>query len=427
MAQLWDASNPDVREILDKVAEIGWTISTTKSGYRVQAPGGGTAMLHKNPSDHRWVDNTWRDLNRAGYRQARAEYDQASAGRREALREAARTTTQRLLDEAQRKADQRQAEALTLARAAGWLTDTNLLFTPNPGPPRTYTVIITPELAAELDALNVDNQRNISPRRVDLLAEKIDAGTFMHTHQGIAISTEGNMVDGMHRTRAIMQAGKNVTMQVTIGVDPRSFAVIDTGKSRTGGDALRIAGYDHTPKLAAAARLLYTYNVVSDAEANGRPAPSWKTIRLTNADVLEVVESTDGGLQAAVEFDARMKLAGTVGLVPASAAVGAYLIHRVWDPASPPIVRWWEGLLNPYGLGAEDPRAALHRNLVNSQIRRRRRDAYPQLPLLLKVFNYAMTGATLQLASWKEQEGLPVVIEPTANSVGVADRHRAAS
>jgi hypothetical protein len=130
---------------------------------------------------------------------------------------------------------------------------------------------------------------------------------------------------------------------------------------------LRISGRDNTGQLAAAARLLHSYNLISAAEAERTPTPSWRTIRLNNADIMDVVEGTDGALEDAAVFVNRMHLARQTKLVPAAAVVGAYLIHRVWDPLSPPIERFWDGLLNPYGLERDDPRAALHRNLVSSK------------------------------------------------------------
>jgi hypothetical protein len=420
-ATKWNTGNPEVREILEAVAEIGWTIATTKNGFRIQSPRG-SAALHHTPSDYRWKENTWRDLRRIGYQTDRNAFDQATAGRKEALREATRLEAERLITEAQHKADQRQAEAMALARAAGYLTDMNLLFTPHPGPMRTYTVVITPELAVQLDEMNVDNQRNLTPARVDALAQAIIDGKFKHTHQGIAISTEGRMVDGMHRVKAIIQADKPVVMQVAVGVEPDTFTVIDTGKPRRGSDILRIGGYSQAPSsLAAAARLLYAYNVISAAEKAGVTPPSWTTIRLSNADVMEVVESTNGALPEAVAFNAHMRLSTTAKLVPAAAVTGAYLIHQKWDPQSVPVERFWEGLLDPYSLGSDDPRAALHRNLVNSlerRARRARRDAFTQVPLLIKVFNAVMTGRPLTLASWREVEGMPAVIEPTSGSAG---------
>lgn len=424
----WATEKPEVKAILDAVAEIGWTVSTTTSGYRIQAPGGGTAMVHKTNSDHRWVANTWTDLNKAGYKLARAAFDQAAAGRREALRAEARVTSERLLAEAQRKSDQRNKEALARARAAGYLTDLNLLFTPHPGPPITYTVIVTPEVAQQLLDLNVDNQRNLEKARVKRFAGFILNNKWAHTHQGIAISTEGRMMDGMHRAAGIVEADCEVTMQVTIGVDPAAFVVMDTGKSRNGADVLKIAGYDATPALSAAARLLYAYNAIAAAEEEGRPAPSWRSFRLSNSDIMDVVTSTDGGLPEAVEWEARLRVAKTAKLVPATTIVGAYLIHRVWDRTSTSIVRFWQGLMSPYGLDPGDPRIALHRYLVNTLERRGqkgRRDAFPQLPLLLKTFNYTMTGAPLTLASWKEVEGLPVLIQPTTDSVGAVAHQRA--
>lgn len=74
---------------------------------------------------------------------------------------------------------------------------------------------ITPAMASEM--LNKNNgNRNISQAKVQYYARIMREGSWKLTHQGIAISTTGNIIDGQHRLVAIVQYGKPIDFIVTI-------------------------------------------------------------------------------------------------------------------------------------------------------------------------------------------------------------------
>lgn len=94
---------------------------------------------------------------------------------------------------------------------------------------------VTPAMAAEWLNRNISN-RPLRPWWVGQLAAKIERGEWMVTHQGVAFDQSGVLLDGQHRLRAIVQAGKTCEMVVWRGADPMSFAVVDTGVLRTFAD-----------------------------------------------------------------------------------------------------------------------------------------------------------------------------------------------
>lgn len=117
---------------------------------------------------------------------------------------------------------------------------------------------ITP---AEAKWLLQNNNRNrlIKRRLVDLLVRDIKSGDFIVTHQGIAIDNAGNLLDGQHRLTAVAEAGKNVQMYVTRGLDPETMNVVDVGAKRSQADVLAIHGYMNTTALAASAMIYDSY------------------------------------------------------------------------------------------------------------------------------------------------------------------------
>lgn len=101
---------------------------------------------------------------------------------------------------------------------------------------------ITPAMAREMLAHN-DGNRGLSVSKVAFYTRIMRDGSWRLTHQGIAISDTGNVIDGQHRLAAVAGCGRPVRMQVTTlrAVDGRGELnaigqPIDIGKARTISD-----------------------------------------------------------------------------------------------------------------------------------------------------------------------------------------------
>ena len=66
------------------------------------------------------------------------------------------------------------------------------------------------------------------------------AGEWMLTHQGIAFSESGRLLDGQHRLLAGIQADIPVKFVVTQGLDENAFRAIDCGEKRSLSDLSKI-------------------------------------------------------------------------------------------------------------------------------------------------------------------------------------------
>lgn len=98
---------------------------------------------------------------------------------------------------------------------------------------------ITPEVAEEYLKKNGVNRR-LRPGNVKMFKKIILNGEWQLTHQGIAFSANGKLLDGQHRLTAIKESGKSVPVQVTRNV-PRSTAAryeVDRGAKRSIADIL---------------------------------------------------------------------------------------------------------------------------------------------------------------------------------------------
>jgi hypothetical protein len=105
---------------------------------------------------------------------------------------------------------------------------------------KTEIVNITPQMASEMLALNVNN-RPLRRSMVEGLKLSFLRGEYVQTHQGIAFDKDGNVLDGQHRLTAISELRDgSFPMLVTRDVSNDAFRVMDIGAKRTNADALRL-------------------------------------------------------------------------------------------------------------------------------------------------------------------------------------------
>ncbi len=96
--------------------------------------------------------------------------------------------------------------------------------------------VITPAMAiAFLEHTNTGNRR-LRLWWAEALASSIRRGEWITTHQGIAFTKSGRLIDGQHRIKAIALANKSVEISVFKGVPDEAFSVIDVGVKRSTSD-----------------------------------------------------------------------------------------------------------------------------------------------------------------------------------------------
>jgi hypothetical protein len=118
---------------------------------------------------------------------------------------------------------------------------------------------VTPEMAKSWLSVGASFQRNISDRRVREWLNLMNRGEWRLTHQGIAITKEGEVVDGQHRLHAVVRFGKSVEFVVTLNADPSIFDALDRGYTRSPVQILRLSGGEaNARKIACLNTLLWT-------------------------------------------------------------------------------------------------------------------------------------------------------------------------
>lgn len=92
---------------------------------------------------------------------------------------------------------------------------------------------ITPEVATQMLATNIDRNRPISLARVEMYEHDMLSGKWLDNGETIKIDREGRLIDGQHRLRAIERSGVTLWMWVAHGVASNAFETVDVGLTRT--------------------------------------------------------------------------------------------------------------------------------------------------------------------------------------------------
>lgn len=125
--------------------------------------------------------------------------------------------------------------------------------------PTPIIIEITPALAREMLKRNKEHQRCRRVMKVIQFMGDMRAANWLLTGQGLSFDREGYLCDGQHRLLACINAKKPFRTLAVFGCDPKAFARVDTGRSRSPGDILHIAGVPNAVVAAAIIRWIHAY------------------------------------------------------------------------------------------------------------------------------------------------------------------------
>lgn len=124
--------------------------------------------------------------------------------------------------------------------------------------------MVSPAMARTYLETNVNN-RTKRGWWVSGLANMIKRGEWIPTHQGVAFSKSGRLIDGQHRLEAIIESNISVEMLVVTDVREDAYKVLDNGVKRTMADLTGLS--QKTAEVCRVlARLAYGGDTVNSAD-----------------------------------------------------------------------------------------------------------------------------------------------------------------
>lgn len=122
-------------------------------------------------------------------------------------------------------------------------------------------VKLSPEEAKKILKGN-ENNRYLNKHLINKYLRLMNMGRWVLNGETIKLGHESGellLLDGQHRLNSIVLADKPVPVSLAIGLSPSHFKTIDTGRARSAGDILKMAGYKNVHVLSAGIRWLLTY------------------------------------------------------------------------------------------------------------------------------------------------------------------------
>lgn len=249
---------------------------------------------------------------------------------------------------------------------------------------RAQVEMLTPERARQLLRVNGHN-RKISDSRVRRFAHDMANGYWHLNGQGIVLSESGELLDGQHRMLAVILAGVSVPMLVVQGVDTESFRTMDSGEGRKFKDTLAVDRYANPEMLAAAVRLLHSYEIGTPHAISGFLNP-------TNSQLAETVEKHPDLGESCAFIQERIAPKGATArrvLPPATGVVLHYLLRRRDRAVADDFMH---RLLTGIDLSSTSPIYRLRERLLEKRSDFRSLRQRDRAALVIKVWNIVQSG-----------------------------------
>lgn len=160
------------------------------------------------------------------------------------------------------------------------------------------TELIGPDRAKALLSNNSKN-RNVSRVQVDALSRDMTHGLWQDNGETVKVDTDGTLVDGQHRLLAVIKSGATVRMTIAYNVSMTTQLTVDTGRSRSFADHLKLQGEANTNVLAAMTRDVFIYR-------SGK-GPSGRTNLKPTLTELSAVLATNPGLRDSARVGGQVK------------------------------------------------------------------------------------------------------------------------
>lgn len=116
---------------------------------------------------------------------------------------------------------------------------------------------ITPQMAAKYLERNRLPNRHLKESHVAILAREMREHRWQCNGEALIFDVEGNILDGQHRLRAIVQSGVTIDSYIVHGMSPDVMPTLDRGSLRSIGDLLGMRGESNRTQLGAALTWLW--------------------------------------------------------------------------------------------------------------------------------------------------------------------------
>lgn len=256
---------------------------------------------------------------------------------------------------------------------------------------------ITPRIAAQWLAANTNN-RPVRARYVKQLADTIVRGEWQLNGDPIRFSETGALLDGQHRLMAVVQADQPIRSYVARGLKDDCMPTIDINRARTARDLFHWAGHSYSAQLAAAVRLLFSWDQgwLNARQRGGQNAVTHRQLLDAQANY-PGIEDDIGYLHG---------LFAKAGMLPSSIAIALhYRFKQVAGKTEADA--FMERLAKGDMLARTSPIYRLREWIRNARGRKRSVTQSEYVALTIKAWN--SRHGELKILVWRDDEALPSI------------------
>jgi len=146
---------------------------------------------------------------------------------------------------------------------------------------------VTPTLAKAWLERNKRN-RTVNQRRVLFYLDQMQKDQWQFSGDTIRFDWNDDLLDGQHRLLALIQYGEPIEFIIVEGLDPETVVVIDTGKTRSAGDAVSMLGVSYAATMAATVKTIIMFR-------NGRYSDKEAAIKgVSNTEIVGFIKKHQG-------------------------------------------------------------------------------------------------------------------------------------
>ncbi len=232
------------------------------------------------------------------------------------------------------------------------------------------------------DLLDKHNPRNRtwSPKTFSKYVRAIEANDWQFVGDPIRIDVDGNLIDGQHRLRAVVETGATLEFVVIRGLATETQRYMDAGRGRSAADQLKIEGMASAPLAASIATCAMRWE---------RGDILAQYLKFSPFEVVDWTESHLDIVEAAVTTAQRVR--GAIGATP-SLIGGAFIEGLHAAPQTGPA--FFEGLITGAELGPGSPVLAL-RDSISRGKRDRTLYRTTELFYIVKAWNHWRLGKSI--------------------------------
>lgn len=256
---------------------------------------------------------------------------------------------------------------------------------------------ITPQKAREYLELNKVN-RPLNKKQVVFYASQMVRGQWKLNGEAIVFADDGHLLNGQHRLRAVETAGIPVDFLVVRGCESDVFATYDTGRSRTGGDALAICNIRNSTNMAA---LIGKYMALKNGNSVIGTVSTRSRSRATNQDILDEFEKNIELYRSIYRFtdvcynQMRLLAKSDIG------GMYAYL-HKELGYKTSYIESFFRMLFSLENI-TNKTISLLQRRLMNEKMSKGKMTSKYRTALIIKTWNCYVSNKELKTLAWDEE------------------------